>query len=124
MTGRVLPKTVRDALSGAESVPEAVLLNRLARLHLPVPRTQGQIIQGRKYRFDATWPEFKVAVEVQGGQWTRGRHNRAAGYESDAEKSALAQIEGWIVLAVTPSMINKGLADFLIRRALEVRGWC
>jgi hypothetical protein len=55
--------------------------------------------------------------------WKRGAHNRPAGYERDAEKAALAQALGWIVIYCTPDQIRKGVAGALIVQALESRGW-
>lgn len=118
-----LPPSVQHVLGGVESMPEHALLARVKWIGLPAPETQVQLIEGRKYRYDCVWPEFKVCAEVQGGQYVGGRHNRAAGYESDATKSALAQIAGYICLYVTPQMIDSGVAGHLIREALKSRGW-
>ena len=118
-----LPQSVRDALGGVESEPEAALINRLRLAGAPKPHTQQQLIQGRKYRFDLAWPAYKVAVEVQGAVYAQGRHVRGAGYETDCEKSALAQIEGWIVVYATPGMVKTGMAGFLILEALKARNW-
>lgn len=58
-------------------------------------------IPGRRFRFDLAWPEQLVAVEIHGGHWTGGRHTRGKGFESDLEKSNLAQLNGWTYLAFT-----------------------
>lgn len=127
---RQLPSSVQ-AVIGGDSEPEARLLRRLARAGLPTPETQQRLIAGRKFRFDVSYPEpFKIAVEVQGGmRYSKatiadtGAHGYAQGFESDSLKSALAQIDGWVVIAVTPGMISSGLAVDLISRALLARGW-
>lgn len=61
----------------------------------------------RKWRFDYAWPEFKIALEVDGGLWIPGggRHNRAGGYLKDCEKFNAAAVLGWRVLRVTPQQL-------------------
>lgn len=121
---KTLPKAVQDQLGGAESLREAELFHRLEAAGLPAFYTQVQLIPGRKFRFDFAWcPELKVAVELQGGIHTRGRHTRGKGYEADAVKSAMAQALGWMVLYVTPGQVRSGVALELITSALRSRGW-
>ena len=65
----------------------------------------------RRWRFDFAWPEFKVAVEVEGVVWGgSGRHQRAAGYAADCEKYNEALLLGWRVLRVTQRQVNDGTA--------------
>lgn len=54
----------------------------------------------RKWRFDFAWPAQRVALEVEGGIWMKGRHVRARGYEADCEKYNEAALSGWTVLRV------------------------
>ena len=61
----------------------------------------------RKWRFDFAWPDHKVAVEIEGGVWSHGRHNRATGFIEDCDKYNEATILGWRVLRFT----HKQLAD-------------
>lgn len=119
---RTLAPSVQ-AVIGGESEPEARLLRRLARAGLPTPETQQRLISGRQYRWDFSWGQWHVAVECQGGVWNQGRHVRGDGYQEDCIKSALAQLDGWLTLSVTPAMISTGLAVDLISRALLARGW-
>ena len=51
----------------------------------------------RRWRFDFAWPEKLVALEVEGGAWIGGRHNRAAGFQADVEKYNAAAAGGWRV---------------------------
>jgi len=60
----------------------------------------------RKWEFDFAWPELKIAVEVEGGTWKFGRHNRPEGYEKDCEKYNAAIEEGWKVFRFTGRMIE------------------
>lgn len=125
MTSRILPPAMQKAL-GTESLAEAVLLNRIRELHLPEPQTQVQLISWRKYRYDFAWPEYKIAVELQGGvhgNESRGRHTRGAGYEEDCTKLALAQIAGYACLYLTPGMVDKGTGGMLLLEMFKARGW-
>lgn len=58
----------------------------------------------RKWRFDYALPDYKVAVEIDGGVWLDGggRHNRASGWVKDQEKLNAAAAQGWRVLHFTP----------------------
>lgn len=62
--------------------------------------------QDRRWRFDFACPHTKIAVEIDGGIYNRGRHNRAAGYSADCEKINRAQADGWLVFRLTPDMIT------------------
>jgi very-short-patch-repair endonuclease len=48
-----------------------------------------------------------LAVEVEGGMWTRGRHVRGEGYEGDCEKYNAAVLGGWRVLRFTTGMLEQ-----------------
>jgi very-short-patch-repair endonuclease len=60
----------------------------------------------RKWRFDFAHPETRVAIEIQGGTFGRGRHSRHAGIKGDCEKFNAALLEGWSVFLLTGDMIN------------------
>ena len=76
----------------------------------------------RRWRFDFAWPEHKLAVEVEGGIWARGRHTRGLGFEKDCEKYNEAALAGWLVLRVTARQIEEGQAtEWLSRALLEPR---
>ena len=64
----------------------------------------------RRWRFDASLPALRVSVEVEGGLWIQGRHNRASGYIADLEKYNAAVLLGYRVLRYTPQQIKAGLA--------------
>ena len=79
----------------------------------PVP--EFRFHPSRKWRTDFAWPEQKLAVEIEGGVYIRGRHVRPVGFTKDMEKyNALAEA-GWRLLRYKPGEI-----DFLqIKRVLE-----
>lgn len=55
----------------------------------------------RRWRFDVAWPDRKLAVELHGGTWQQGRHQRGAGFTRDREKMRAAIAQGWRVLEFT-----------------------
>lgn len=64
----------------------------------------------RKWRFDFAIPKIGLAIEVEGGLYINGRHNRGEGYENDLEKYDEAMRLGWTVYRCGPRMINNGKA--------------
>lgn len=73
----------------------------------------------RKWRFDYAVPFRKVAIEVEGGAWTGGRHNRAQGFIADMEKYNTAALFGWRVLRVTPDQLLTASTLELLRAAVS-----
>lgn len=62
----------------------------------------------RRWRFDWAWPDERIAIEVEGGVFVRGRHTRGAGYVADMEKYNEARVRGWAVYRITPSQLAGG----------------
>jgi len=81
---------------------------------LPSPAREFRFHHRRRWRFDFAWPLYKVAVEVDGGIYSRGRHVRGTGFERDAEKRNAAVLAGWRVLHFTPSHVKSGIAVKMI----------
>jgi len=65
----------------------------------------------RRWRFDFAWPERKIAVEIEGGVWINGAHNRGAHFLSDMEKYNWATINGWRVLRYTNKTLENGVLE-------------
>lgn len=73
----------------------------------------------RKWRFDYAIPKYKIALEVEGGVWTRGRHTRPKGFLSDMEKYNTATLYGWRVFRTTPNDLYKTSTLNLIKTAIN-----
>ena len=68
----------------------------------------------RRWRFDFAIPELKLAIEIEGGSWTQGRHTRGKGYQGDIEKYNTAQLMGWKILRYTPQQDGECMRDLEI----------
>lgn len=87
----------------------------------PTPERQHRFYPNRRWAFDFAWPLYKVAVEIEGGVWSGGRHTRAAGFIKDCEKYNAAVLMGWRVLRFpTPALDNPELCVRQTIDALKV----
>ncbi|MEX3555278.1 MAG: hypothetical protein VB131_01155 [Burkholderia gladioli] len=90
---------------------------RAARLQEPV--REYRFDASRRWRFDFCWPDVGVAVEIEGGIWSGGRHTRGSGFEADAVKYNAAAMQGWRVLRFTGGMVRSGAAIATVIEALK-----
>ncbi len=98
---------------------EDKLCAQLRALGVADPVREHRFHPVRRWRFDLAWPDRKLAVEVDGGTWSAGRHVRGAGYERDAEKFNAAALLGWTVLHFTGAMVRSGEAAGKVAEALR-----
>jgi hypothetical protein len=90
---------------------------------LPAPVTECRFHPTRLWRWDLSWPAYKVAFEQQGAVYRSGRHTRGRGYEADCLKAAEGQLLGWLVVWCSTGQVRDGTALGLLERALRTRGW-
>jgi very-short-patch-repair endonuclease len=64
----------------------------------------------RRWRFDFAFPAERIAIEIEGGIWRFGGHNRGGGYEKDCEKYNAAVKLRWRVLRYSTEMVLAGAA--------------
>lgn len=102
----------------SKSELETALIWQIKAAGLPEPVTEYRFHPPRRFRFDLAWPDHMVAVEIQGGVWSGGRHTRGAGYETDCDKANLAAMGGWFLFRYTARHIESGLAVSEIEQAL------
>ena len=76
----------------------------------------------RKWRFDYAFPDYKVALEVEGGVHTAGRHIRPRGFLNDMEKYNTAATMGWLVLRTTPDQLRTFATIEMIKQAMKHHG--
>ena len=65
----------------------------------------------RKFRFDFAFIEEKIAIELQGGIWSHGRHSRGGGMLTDMEKNNLAVTMGWKILFYSAQTLPSVIED-------------
>lgn len=94
-----------------ERVAEELILTNA----LPHPNPEFRFCVERRWRFDYAWPnpdcisyKNKVALEIEGGVWTKSRHTSGVGFTADCEKYNHAILDGWILIRVTKTHIING----------------
>jgi hypothetical protein len=85
---------------------------------LPEPVAEHRFHATRKWRFDYAWPEHRIALEVEGGVWTGGRHTRGSGFLGDMEKYNEAAALGWRIIRCQPKTLKKVATIEIIKRAM------
>lgn len=87
-------------------------------LGLAAPEREHRFHPTRKWRFDFAWPEQRLALEIDGGIWVRGRHSSGAGQVKDMEKFNHAAALGWRVFRCEPKAASVQGALQLVKAAV------
>jgi hypothetical protein len=103
--GRRRLRSIRSALAlripgydPGESDLELNGLREIIRADLPIPVQQHRVtINGKRYRIDLAYPELKVAIELVGWEWHKGREK----FDDDKARSGDLVAEGWRVVEIT-----------------------
>lgn len=85
---------------------------------LPAPLREVRFHPSRDWRFDFAWPDHRLAVEVEGGEYVRGRHQRVGGFQRDTQKYNEAVMLGWRVLRFPGSRVKSGEAVNTVAQVL------
>ena len=83
---------------------------QLLRQIAPAWTSEHRFHPTRKWRFDFARPDIRLAIEIDGGVWTGGRHSGGQGQIDDMEKGNAAVAEGWQILHFTPQQVRNGEA--------------
>lgn len=86
---------------------------------IPTPETEYQFHPARKWRFDYSWRDSKISVEIEGAVWVSGRHTRGSGFIGDMEKYNQAAKLGWRVFRFTPQQLKKGEAQAFMKEVFN-----
>ena len=65
----------------------------------------------RRWAFDYAHPATKVAIELEGGIWTNGRHTNGAGFIGDCTKYNEAALLGWTVFRIPTGGVDPALLE-------------
>jgi hypothetical protein len=106
---------------------ETTFAGQIRAMGLPDPVREHKPIAGRKFACDFAWPEYGIAVEIEGGVYAAGDaakgHGGGAAYERNCEKYALMLLEGWAVLRGGPNQVVNGtLLGWLVTLIGQRRG--
>jgi very-short-patch-repair endonuclease len=118
----VILEAARDARGGAHSLPEAQLRRHLRRARLPLPRLQvrRQDTDGVVRYLDGYYDDWRIHVEVDGGQ-----HVEVRSYWADMRRQNAVWIAGDRVLRFPAWAVRHRPADVVdqVRAALRAAGW-
>jgi very-short-patch-repair endonuclease len=60
----------------------------------------------RKWRADFAHLPSRTLIEIEGGIYVNGRHNRGAGFAADLEKYLEAGLSGWRLIRLGPNELT------------------
>lgn len=58
-------------------------------------------IKDKRFKCDFYLPKYNIIIEIEGGIFIYGRHNRGKGYSEDCKKYNLIMLEGYKVIRFT-----------------------
>lgn len=94
------------------------------------PEREWKFHEERQWRFDFAWPEYQVAVELEGGVFSprrvqgKGRHLTSKGFHEDCGKYNAATADGWLVLRFDAKHLDSdpvGVIELVVK-TLRLRG--
>lgn len=129
-----MPVSAPAARTKSGSKPEELFAEQCRMYRLPrfaQQLTFAKVQLGRMWRFDFAFPDFKLAVEINGVNVQRlggrlvvlGRHASIDGLRSEYEKTRAAIHLGWSVLPFLQTDVKPEHAIQETMRELAARGW-
>lgn len=74
----------------------------------------------RNWKVDFAFVDLKIAIEIEGGVFSGGRHVRGVGFTKDCEKYNELSLMGWCLLRFTSAHMDSGYALWMVCRALGI----
>ena len=112
---------------------KARFLRDLSSAGIPAPQTEHRFHPHRKWLMDFAYPELRLAIEYQGGNFGKGKkcpacgnhgkggHSSIAGLMRDYEKFTEASLLGWTLILIDAASVRSGQAVEWVRRALQAK---
>lgn len=118
---RLDEKAKRQKTPKAKDKTAHLFLRLCEAFGLPEPVPEYRFHPTRKWRIDWYFEANgrRVALEVEGGVWTQGRHTRGSGFVKDMEKYNAISAAGIALLRVTPERLLKTETLELVKRTLN-----
>lgn len=91
---------------GGGTLSSVRLAEWLVAYGLPRPVLEWKFHFTRRWRTDLGWPSLGIAVEIEGGVYTRGRHTSPAGFVNDMEKYNALAVLGIFLIRILPSQVE------------------
>lgn len=82
-------------------------------------KCQHQFMPDRKFAIDFAMIDRKLAIEIEGGTWVNGGHNRGKVFESNCEKYNELSKRGWTLFRFTTGMVTSGKAILFVQDYLK-----
>ena len=79
------------------------LLSKMLKVQ---PVIEYKFNEQRKWRIDYCFVKQKLAIEIEGGIWIKGRHTRGSGFLNDIEKYNNIILNGFALLRFTPEQLS------------------
>ena len=99
---------IESPLTGVKSSQGELLMEQLLT-EADVPFTREyKFHPERRWRFDFVLLPLtrKIAIEIEGGIFNKGRHTRGKGFENDLIKYNQAVMDGWRVLRYSTGQVH------------------
>jgi very-short-patch-repair endonuclease len=121
MTPKVAERKKSRPPAPKSSIEETFALH--CKAHGLVVEREHRFHDVREWRFDFAIPARKIAIEVEGGIWSQGRHTRGAGAIADMEKYNQAARMGWAVFRFDGGAVKSGEAIVFILEVVKEARW-
>jgi very-short-patch-repair endonuclease len=83
-----------------------IVILTCSAIGLPKPVAEYTFHEFRRWRIDYAFPDVKLAIEIEGGAFSMGRHTRPIGFIKDMEKYNALTLSKWSLLRYIPKKIN------------------
>ena len=115
-------KTARQPKAPKAKDKTALLFARLCEASgLPAPIPEYKFHATRKWRIDYYFEinGKRIALEVEGGVWTGGRHTTGKGFMADMEKYNAISAAGIVLLRTTPDRLMTAETIELLKKTAQ-----